>query len=207
MSRPFVPLADGAQAIIRYGLGIGVVTTRLFFVRRSGVVSSTTLQELADGLQLLVHDEILPLLSDDITLTNCWAIDWTTQFGTLIASAGPTGLGGINSPSLSAICAARVIIKAAQPPRNFKNYNFVPGIPESKVTLNTLDATWRNNLRVAYADIIDAAAVWGTFPAWRWVCTSQESAGSPLTTQEAHRADVISVAPTVRQRRRRSLVT
>ena len=207
MARPFVPLTDGAQAEIRYNFGLGILETRLWFVSRQPPVDLTQLQSLADGLLAHCTSEIIPLLSSDIQLRNVRTRRWAVVGDIAAISTTVNIPGSISSSALSAINAARVIIKAAQPPRNFKNYNFVPGVPENKVTLNTLDSTWRNNLRVAYADIIDKAAVWGPFPAWTWVCTSQEENSSFRTEQFTGRADILSVAPTIRQRRMRALVT
>jgi hypothetical protein len=205
--RPFVPLSDGAQAIIRYGYGLGVLTNRLFFVRRSGTVDTTTLQALADGVQLWFHDQVLPHLSVDVTLTNCQAIDWTVPFGTVVASAGPTGLGGNSLPSYSANVAVRIRFTGAQPPRNFRGWHFLGGIPQDAITLNQVDSSFASALKDAYANLIDLASSFGPFPAWRWVVTSQEENGSPRSEQFVKRVDFIAVMSTARQRRRRLLVT
>lgn len=205
--RPFVPLTDGAQAEVVFGFGAGELTCRLWFIRRSGVVDSSTLTSLIAGLSVLYAAEVMPFLSTSISLNAVRATDWTVPGG-LTVNLPVTGISGaISGPCLSAISAARVILVGSQPPRNFKNYNFVPGIPESVVNLNTMDTTWSNHVRVAYADIIDAAAVWGAFPAWRWVCTSQAEDNTPRSEQFARRVDFVRVAKTIRQRRIRLLYT
>jgi hypothetical protein len=205
--RPFVPLADGAQAQIFYALGIGFISTRLWFVRRSGVVDSTTLQELADGLYAYTQAGILPLLSSDCVLASVVTTDWTASGGgsEFAFPASPTG--GISSPSLSASVAVVVKFRSSTLPRNLFNRNYVGCIPDSVVTLNSVDTTWAEDLRSAYVGIIDAAPLWGTFPAWRWVCTSQEEGGAPRSTQFFRRTDVISVRLKTGQRRRRLLTT
>lgn len=207
MSRPFVPLADGAQAEILFLLGSGIVECRLWFVRRSGVVSAVTLQELADGLFLLYTANVMPLLSDQIVCVLVRATDWTVSGGISEITFFSGVNGGLNSGVHSANVAARLMFISAQLPPSIRNYNFVPGIDKSVVSLNTFDATWANDLRLAYALIPDAAPTWGTFPAWQWVCTSQEEAGSPRTTQLAARTDFTRVKSTVSQRRKRLLYT
>lgn len=207
MPRPFVPLTDGAQAQIFYALGIGFISTRLWFVRRSGVVDSTTLQELADGLYAHAQAEILPLLSSDCVLASVVTTDWTAPGGVSEFAFPASPTGGISSPSLSANVAVVVKFRSASLPRNLHNRNYVGCVPESVVTLNSVDASWANDLRLAYADIIDAAPVWGTFPAWRWVCTSQEEDGVPRSEQFFRRADIVSVRLKTGQRRRRLLTT
>lgn len=205
--RPFVPLADGAQVIIRLGLGLGVITNRLWFQRLSGSVTSTTLQELVDGVQQWYFDNMLRNLSHDVTLTNCQAIDWTVQFGTVIASAGPTGLGGELSPSLSANVAVKIRLTGAQPPRHFYNWQFVGGVPENGVNLNELDVFFRQNVNDAYITLLDLPPHFGTFPAWEWVVTSQAENNTPRSTQLANRTDFIFTSPLTHQRRVRLLHT
>jgi hypothetical protein len=205
--RPFVPLSDGAQVIIRLGFGFGIITNRLWFQRLSGSVTPTTLQELVDGVQQWYYANMLRNLSNDVVLTNCQAIDWTVQFGTVIASAGPTGLGGEVSPSLSANVAVKVRLTGAQPPRNFHNYQYIGGIPENGVNGNTLDVFFAQNVRDAYITLIDLPAFFGTFPAWRWVVTSQAVDNAPRTSQFSARMDFVSVSPVTHQRRIRLLHT
>lgn len=207
MSRPFVPLTDGAQAEIRYNFGLGILETRLWFISRQPPVDLTQLQNLADGLAGYCSTDIISLLSSDIEFRNVRTRRWAVAGDIAAISSTFNVAGGISSPALSANVAARIIFKGTQPPRNFKNYNFVPGIPSSKVNLNTLDVTWAEQLRSAYVLIIDNAAAWGPFPAWRWVCTSQADGNVPRSVQLARRTDLISVAPTVRQRRIRLLHT
>ena len=205
--RPFVPLTDGAQAQIFYALGIGFISCRLWFVRRSGAVDATTLQELADGLYAHAQAEILPLLSSDCVLASVVTTDWTASGGSSYFAFPASPTGGISSPSLSANVAVLCKFRSASLPRNLYNKNFVGCIPESVVTLNAVDPSWANDLRIAYANIIDAAPVWGSFPAWRWVCTSQEEMGAPRSEQFFRRTDIISVRLNTAQRRRRLLTT
>lgn len=201
--RPFVPLTDGAQAQIFYAWASGFVSCRLWFVRRSGVVDITTLQALADGLFGRIAISLMPLLAQELVLASVVATDWTTVGGISAFAFPSSPAGGVVAPALSAMNAARVILIGAQPPRNFKNYNFLPGIPETVVNLNIIDRTWANDVANAYAPIIDDASVWGPFPAWRWVVTSQAEANSPRSEQFFKRVDFIRVAPTIRQRRYR----
>jgi len=201
--RPFVPLTDGAQAEILFSFGTGTVSCRLWFVRRSGVVDTTTLTLLVAGLSVLWSSEVMPLLSDQIGFAAVRATDWTVSGGTAVTLPITGIVGGITGPVLSAMNAARIIIIGSQPPRNFKNYNFLPGIPASVVKLNQVDASWADSVRLAYTDIIDAAPLWGTFPAWRWVATSQAEANSPRSEQFVRRVDFVRVAETIRQRRYR----
>lgn len=204
MSRPFVPLTDGAQVIIPYVFSDGTpVSVRLWFIRRSGSVTTTTLQDLANGVQSWHNAEVLPFLSQDITQQIVFAIDWTSSGNTGVFATSSGSFGGVAFPSESAIVAALIRFQSVQPPRNFYNWNYLPGVPSSELDLNTLRGTWRNHIRNAYIDLIDLAPVFGPFPAWRWVCTSQEENGSPRSDQLALATSRIFVRPIVAPRRRR----
>lgn len=204
MSRPFVPLTDGAQVIIPYVFSDATpASVRLWFIRRSGSVSPANLLDLANGVQSWHNAEVLPYLSSDIVQQIVTATDWTSSGNTPVFSTSSGSFGGNTSSSESAIVATLVRFQSVQPPRNFYNWNFLPGVPSSELDLNTLRGTFRNHIRNAYIDLIDLAPLFGTFPAWRWVCTSQAENGSPRSDQLALAASHIFVRPIVAPRRRR----
>jgi hypothetical protein len=201
--RPFVPLADGAQVLLRYSWGLGIVTDRLWFIRQSGSVSSSTLKELADGVWGWFSGELMLRVSHTLQAERVHAIDWTHAGGLTRTSIFSTVFGGDTADPHSANVAVKVRFKGVQPPRNFYNWNYLPGIPLDAVLNNAVDPSFASNLEGTYTSLIDQASHFGTFPAWEWVVTSQAEANAPRTTQLSARLDFIDVMPTVRQRRKR----
>jgi len=202
--RPFVPLADGAQAEVRFNFGLGILETRLWFIRRSGSVTLTTLGDLAEGLKSWHAAQVMPLLSHDIELRNVRTQDWTTSGGVIYITSQTGPNGGDPSHSHSANVAILVRFRSVQPPRNFFNWNFIPGAPKVAVDLNTVDSTFLDGISDAYINLIDMAAVFGPFPAWRWVITSRRVDNDWRTTQSFARTDFIRFpSPFVSPRRHR----
>ena len=70
--------------------------------------------------------------------------------------------------------AATVSLRTAQRGRSGHGRNFVPGIPNSVITLNALDADFINNLLAAYFELVGA----GSFVAgWQLVVLSRQTGG------------------------------
>lgn len=180
----FVPLADGAQVEVRYTLdGISVENT-LWFVSRSPPIDATTLQALADGVRDLWIVEMMPFLSVDLTFDGVFARDWTADPTPLaVIASGSSTPGGNSSPSHSANVAIRVRFRGTTSETWRRNSNFIPGIPIDQVTLNTYSSTIKDGIFECYVSLIDDAAFFGVFPAWRWVTTSRRIDNAPRATQ------------------------
>lgn len=200
----FVPLTDGAQCEIVFTLDGKVVENRLFFVSRQPPTTEAQLQALSDGVYAWHTTQVLPHLSSDIQLAAVEVKDWTTDPPFFIAVTGPPANGGSGSPSHSANVAIRVFFKGASNQTWPDNCNFVPGIPKDAVELNTVTDAFADLLFDAYVNLIDLAAGFGPFPAWRWVVTSSILDGVPRAFMPAARADFIRVRKRpVAQRRKR----
>jgi hypothetical protein len=188
---PFVPLADGAQVEILFTQGLFITEDRLWFVSRQPPITQAQLDNLAAGVASWHASEVMPLLSDNLLLTNIVATDWTNISPPFVANSSPIVSGGNSSGCHSANVSYRVAFHPDSSAPRLVNSNFVPGIPKDKVNTNTIDSSWASDLRDAYIDLIDLAAGFGTFPAWRWVCTSRFHAGAWRSTQLAARTDFI----------------
>lgn len=180
---PFVPLTDGAEVEILLTLGGVVIENHLWFVSQSPPVTLGTLQNLSDGVALWYSTFVLPLLSQDVTCAAVVANDAAVPRGTTFAFTTVNISGGTASPSYSANVAVLVPFRWPIGFREKRNANYVPGIPDSAVTLNTVDITWSEALFDAYVEPIDLAPTWGPFPAWRWVNVSAWDGGVLRTEQ------------------------
>jgi hypothetical protein len=201
---PFVPLADGAQAEIFFHFGGETIENRLWFVDRSPPIVQAHLDSLAAGVDGWYQSEMIGNLSVDIEYVGVLIRKWDDHDGDLTSSIHTSVFGGESDEAHSANVASRIWFQSARGPDFVMNSNFVAGVPKDKVSLNTVDITWRSAVRNAYIDLIDLAAGFGTFPAWRWVCASAWDAGSLRTVQHARRTDfIMHKSPYVAQRRKR----
>ena len=201
---PFVPLADGAQVELLYLLDGQVMENRLWFVCRQPPIDQDKLQALADGCAVLFRDELLPFLSSDLQLTSTLATDWTDDPPPFVAGTIVLTSGSNTSGSHSANVAIRVRFKGSNLETWRQNSNFTPGIPKDQVNLNTYTEDIRDGIFEAYVSLIDSAAFFGEFPAWRWVTTSRQVNNAPRTEQLFARTDFIEFPnPHTTQRRKR----
>jgi len=201
---PFVPIADGAQVEIGFDLdSTKHFENRLWFVSRQPPIDLTQLQALADGVASWHTSEVLPWLSVDLTVLSVLAVRWTTAPGDIFAQSFVNLSGGDSNPSHSAKVAIKVNFRWPFNYRLKENANYVAGIPKSEVSINRFLPSIRSRLFDAYADLIDLAAVFGPFPAWRWVAASAWEAGALRSEQfarsvegPAFRSDILATRRT-----------
>ncbi len=139
----------------------------------SGAVDSGSILALLTGLSTWVTDEFAPLLSRDWASTRIRAVDLAVQTGLGIEVA-VTATGGVDQEAAPNNVAACVSLRTDQRGRSGRGRNFVPGIPNSLITLNTLDSGFIGSLVSAYALLAGA----GTFVGgWQLVVLSRFTGG------------------------------
>jgi len=196
---PFVTIPDGAQVEVISNLDGPNVENRLWFVSRQPPVTPTQLQALSDGVASWYVAQVLPVLSADLLVSIVLATDWS---GSSPGTQTITNVG-IHGGSLGASHSAKVAIKVNfRWPNTYRlkeNANYVAGIPKTETNINRFSASIRSDLFDAYANLIDLAAVFGPFPAWRWVAASSWVGGSLRSTQlvdsvegPAFRSDILA---------------
>jgi hypothetical protein len=199
---PFQPVPDVALVRVR-GVIDGQLTINTTYWEISGSgISLPALDGLANAVGTWAQGTLAPLLSDDWSLTGVEAIDLSTQNGPAVTysynQAG--GVSGESNPNNVAMC---VSFRTSLRGRSYRGRNYVPGIPGSVVTLNTLDNTFITNVLAAYNALPGA----GTFLAgWQLGVVSRVQGGSPLSNGIITPVIfVISTSPYVRSMRSREV--
>ncbi len=181
---PFTPVPDSAQAEILYELGGVVVENRLWFHLDTSPIGSGELQALADGLSSWWALHVMPLLSQDLVMLSVSASDWSVVGGGVAVGATVGVAGGVASEALSANVALPVLFRwPLSMGRLKKNKNYIPGVPESVVSLNTVDLGWAGQLWDAYVALIDDAPFFNPSNRWRWAVASAWDGGALRTEQ------------------------
>lgn len=179
----FVPLAAGAQVEAVFNLDGKVVENRFWFVYDNPPYTVTEIIGLCNDFYTWHTTTVLPLLSSDIELDHVIATSWFSSLHFGAFTSAPPVSGGIASSSLSANVAIVVPFKWALGTREKLNKNYVPGVPESAVDLNTVTLAYSDALFDAYVSLIDAARDFSPVRNWRWVVTSSFDDNSPRTEQ------------------------
>jgi hypothetical protein len=141
----------------------------------SGAITPTSVNSLLTGLFNWVNTTLSPLLSRDLSFTRIRAVDLGSPIG-LAQEQATTAVGGVDVEAAPNNVAACVSLRTAQRGRSGRGRNFVPGIPNSVITLNTLDATFITDLLDAYSTLPGA----GSFVSgWQLVVLSRVTGGVP----------------------------
>lgn len=198
----FVPLEDGAFAQLLFLFDGVPLSCGLWFVSRQPPVDPTQVGALAAGLAGWATTNLMPALGSDLLLDSVQATDWTADPAPSISIVPALVSGGSAERALSASVAVRVAFKGSSD-QTFRNgSNFVPGVPLSATVGNAYTSSFRDAIFEAYVALIDAAPVFGPFPAWRWVITSGISANAVRSTRAIARMDfVLFPSPYVSSRR------
>jgi len=201
---PFIPLTNGAQVDVLYTLFGEIVENRLWFVDRQPPITTEHLENLAEGVASWSIAWVMPFLAAELQLGAVIARDWTSEPGVTAGVATPSMAGGNLSGSHSANVSYRVTFDGFGLPPTIRNANFIPGIPLDQVEHNEVSPVFKEAMRDAYVALIDAAPVFGPFPAWEWVCTSRRADNAWRDEQVGQRTDQIRVPSRwVSPRRRR----
>lgn len=139
----------------------------------SGAIDSTTLGALALDLANWITVSLAPLLSRDWSSFRIRAFDLTTQTGATFEQVA-NNTGGVDQEAAPNNVAACISLRSVQRGRSGRGRNFVPGIPNSVITLNTLDDAFINDLIAAYFLLVGA----GSFSAgFQLVVLSRQTGG------------------------------
>lgn len=195
----YVPFIDGLEAEFIYVLDGQIVTNRLWFYNVSGNDATTAGAAVAGGLATWATDELLPLLSQDITLAEIDVHDASLPYPSICAFA-TVGTGGlVASEASSANVAVKCAFKTENPPGRELGWVFVPGVPEEAISLNTVDPVYAVALKEAFVVLLDVFSLFE----YRWSAVSRFSGGAARAAAVPYRIDHTRVLPNVRQRRRR----
>ena len=180
----FVPIPNGAQVEVIYTLDGKNIENRLWFWTETGPITATELDGLAEGVFNWHVATLMPFLSSDLTLVGVIANRWDVFPPTLTSTfVGPV-VGGVIEESCSANVAAVVPFNWPLGFRGMKrNKNYVPGLPDSGIQLNTITPTYVDILFEAYAALIDAARLFTPFFFWWWVAASAYEDNTPRSMQ------------------------
>lgn len=165
-------------------------------------ITDVSLNALCTAIVPWVAVTLCPLLSNEWTATRVVGVDLTTVDGPEVTQNVSTA-GGVSGEAVPNNVAACVSFRTAHRGRSFRGRNFVPGVPNSVVTQNTLSTPFITDLLAAYANLVGA----GVFlPGWQFVVVSRRSGGIARPVGLAIPVtDVIMVGTSVRSMRSREI--
>ena len=129
----------------------GQIIENTLYVRKDTTVDIADLLTVADQAIEWWAADLAPLLTNRVTLLRVVATDLSSEFGPAVVDTGfLPAAGSINSdcvPSNAALC---ISFRTALRGRAFRGRNYVSGIAEGNVTLNTVELSTAEGIRAAY---------------------------------------------------------
>lgn len=171
----FQPATNIAQVTVQGRVDGQITINNLYFEVSGGGITAVNLAQLVSAVDFWASDSLAPQLSDDWSYEITTGRDLTVANGVQVTASAPTpgGVSGEANPNNVAVC---VSLRTAFGGRSFRGRNYVPGIPATAVTLNSIDPTFSTNLLVVYNALVGA----GTFePGWQLVVLSRYTLGNP----------------------------
>lgn len=198
----FIPVPNVAQAQV-FGRIDGQTTINdLYFATEAPPVTLGQLDALALALDAWFSASILTLLSASYSYEHVRVRDLTSQAGFVVErsdSAGPGGAGGAFVPNNVAPC---ISFRTAIAGRSGRGRNYIPGVPQSVISGNTISPGFIADTTIAYQGLLAT----GSFkPAgWTWVVVSRFTLNAPRPAGVANAVlSVLYTDTTVDSQRRR----
>lgn len=185
----FIPVPDTAEVRVEQRLFGQEVNNILHFARVGGW-NAASLSQLATLVFGVWGNQVLPALSQDLTLETVNARDISLQDGVQQQSpAGPAVPGGINSPSLPGNVAFCITHRTGLVGRSRRGRTYVAGLAEQDVTGNVLASGRANQIEAAFNALRATSNAQGFFfcVVSRYTANQPRVAGvtTPVTTSVA----------------------
>ena len=150
---PFVPVSNTAEVEAVYDLDGQVVENTMFFTFGTPP-GLTELQELLDEVNSTIRGNILPLLSNLITLLRVIGTLIDVADGlTAVSTASLPSTGSVDSVPVPSNAAGCISLRTGSSGRSFRGRNYLPGIPQSSVDFNTMSTAFTNSIAAGYGQL------------------------------------------------------
>lgn len=170
----FQPVPNVAQCRVMGRVDNQLTINNLFFEISGGGITATNLLQLVQEVDNWAAIPFASPLSDDWLYERTDGIDLSAADGVQASSSTPQA-GGSTSEAAPNNVAACVSFRSGFAGRSFRGRNYVPGIPNDQITLNTMDSGFMATLLTTYGLLIGP----GTFLAgWQWGVVSRRSGGA-----------------------------
>lgn len=195
----FIPAPQIVRAAVEYILD-GQILANVFHVDANQAVDATVTNAILDVLENWLEVNMMPGTSEDLQATTLTGRDLTTITGGLVERPLTVPIdGGVASPALPnnvALCCTLLTDLAG---RSFRGRSYMPGIPESLVTLSEISPAQATSYGVNYIALVDDMSTAG----FELVVTSFQAGLAPRTTAVSTPIVAVGFNTTVDSQRRR----
>jgi len=204
---PFIPVPNVAQ--LRFeGTIDGQQTINDLFFRNGGGIFVLDLADLVTTLNDWFNFSFATGLSEDWSTVAVHGRDLTTEAGAVYDFSATPNTGGVTGEAAPNNVAACISFRTGTAGRSYRGRNYIPAVPNSAITLNTMSAPFMADMIAAYSQLLVGGAALPV--GWEWVVVSRYS-GTDVNGDPVPRAtgtatlvpNVLFTNNTVDSRRRR----
>lgn len=150
---PFQPVASTCEVELVFLLDNQIIENTLYFRNLTGWEPGDLLA-VADACVEWWAADMADWLTNRIVLQRVIATNLADQTGPSVLTTGfLPAAGSINSDCVPSNCALCIGFRTALIGRSFRGRNYVAGIAEGNVTLNTVETLTANGIRGAYENL------------------------------------------------------
>lgn len=151
MPVPFVPVELGAKFIFNQTLFGQSITNGIWLERTDDSLwTGATLEEMCNVLFAWWNDNLSIDLSDDLTLENVTAREYSVEAGAYAASTVGTASGQVIGESEAPNVACSIKFATAKVGRSYRGRNYIAGIPTTDVDGMTIQGDFILALEASY---------------------------------------------------------
>lgn len=155
---PFVPVPSTVMVEMRMRLDAQEIENTLYFEKATAwTVAQYT--ALANAMIVWWNTAYGLVLSSDLSLVEVYITDLTTATSPVHAQAAPipNPTGTVPTATLPNNVSLTVSFRTANRGRSYRGRNYVPGLPENAVTLNTVQPSTVAGIQNAYTGLFAVA--------------------------------------------------
>lgn len=168
----FIPVANVAAARLE-GVVDGQQTINDLYFRQPGGIFFADIQSLAVNLDAWFTTAFANMLSNQWSTVAVHLRDLTTEAGLVADFSSTPTTGGVGAEPTPNNVAACISFRTGTAGRSYRGRNYIPAIPGTMVTTNTLDSDWMGDMAQAYGLLLEGG---GALPGdWEWVVVSRYS--------------------------------
>ena len=170
---PFVPVANTAEAELRYLMDGQQIENTLYFELPSAIAPADLLS-LGGDLIAWWGDNYAPQSSTSLQLVEVACTDLTTSTSAVVSSTpAVAAFGEVSSGFLPMNDSLAVSFRTNQRGRSFRGRNYFAGLCESQVDGNDVSLVTADAIKAAYEQLLPAGGIFTSD--WVWVVVSRFS--------------------------------
>lgn len=175
-----IPVENVAEVEIRQMLFGQLIENTLYFFLTGGW-DTTLLAQLATSVGVWFIEEVLPQLSQDLSVREVVARDLSTGASAQGIYAAPSNAGGGTNAAAPSNAALAVSLRTADAGRSFRGRNYIAGIQGANIVGDVVSTVVADAIVAAY-NIMLSTYVSPSVPGVSWGVVSRYTAGAPRSS-------------------------